>query len=67
MNLKEEQELHRNLALLTSNSLVSEHFNLENKMLIGQPLRKVFEMLKDAKAEPLETKAKDMWKQTIGE
>jgi len=36
-------------------------------MLIGQPLRKVFEMLKDAKAEPLETKAKDMWKQTIGE
>jgi putative transport protein len=47
VNISEEQEMHRKLYLLRSNKPVSHHFNLENKMLVGQPLSKLFEMLKE--------------------
>jgi putative transport protein len=47
VNITEEQEMHRKLYLLRSNKPVSHHFNLENKMLVGQPLSKLFEMLKE--------------------
>ncbi len=47
INLHRERELHRRLSIIRSNTPVSHHFNLENKMLIGQPLIKLFEMLKE--------------------
>lgn len=47
VNIEEEQELHRKLNIIRSNKPVSHHFVLENKMLIGQPLIKLFEMLKE--------------------
>lgn len=47
VNIADEQELHRKLNVLRSNKPVSHHFNLENKMLIGQPLLKLFDMLKE--------------------
>jgi putative transport protein len=46
-NLDTEKELHRKLNIFRSKRPVSVHLNLENKQLIGQPLRKVFELLKD--------------------
>ena len=47
VNITEEQELHRKLAVLRANKPVSIHLQLENKQLVGQPLRKIFELLKD--------------------
>lgn len=47
VNITEEQELHRKLNVIRSNAPVSCHFHLENKMLIGQPLHRLFEMLKE--------------------
>lgn len=47
VNIPEQQELHRKLNVLRSNKPVSHHYNLENTMLIGQPLIKLFEMLKE--------------------
>lgn len=47
VNIEKEQELHRKLNIIRSNKPVSYHFNLENKMLAGQPLSKLFEMLKE--------------------
>jgi len=47
INIPEQQELHRRLNALRSNKPVSHHYNLENTMLIGQPLIKLFEMLKE--------------------
>jgi putative transport protein len=47
INIADEQELHRKLNIIRSNKPVSHHFNLENKMLIGQPLYKLFDMLKE--------------------
>jgi len=47
INIAEEQELHRKLSIMRSNKPVSHHFNLENQMLIGQPLHKLFDMLKE--------------------
>ncbi len=46
-NIDTEKELHRKLNIFRSKRPVSVHLNLENKQLIGQPLRKVFELLKD--------------------
>lgn len=46
-NLVTERELHRKLHIFRSNRLVSIHLNLDNKQLVGQPLRTVFELLKD--------------------
>lgn len=47
VNIPEQQELHRRLNVLRSNKPVSHHYNLENTMLIGQPLIKLFDMLKE--------------------
>lgn len=47
INLDDERELHRRLNFLRSNTPVSHHYNLENRMLIGQPLIKLFGMLKE--------------------
>lgn len=47
VNIEAEQELHRKLGFLRGNRPVSIHLQLENKQLVGQPLRKLFEMLKE--------------------
>ncbi len=47
VNITDEQELHRKLAVLRANKPLSIHLQLENKQLVGQPLRKIFELLKD--------------------
>jgi putative transport protein len=41
-----EQERHRKLNVLRSKRPVSIHLRVENKQLIGQPLRKIFSFLK---------------------
>lgn len=47
VNIQREQELHRRLNLLKANKVVSFHLNLENKGLVGQPLRELFQLLKE--------------------
>jgi len=47
INISEEQELHRKLDVLRANKPISIHLQLENKQLIGQPLRKLFELLRE--------------------
>ena len=46
-NIDTEKELHRKLNIFRSKKPVSIHLNLENQQMIGQPLRKVFSLLKD--------------------
>ncbi|MGF2414777.1 MAG: putative transporter, partial [Ferruginibacter sp.] len=46
-NLTNEREFHRKLNIFRSNRPTSIHLNLDNKQLVGQPLRTVFELLKD--------------------
>lgn len=46
-NIDTEKELHRKLNIFRSKKPVSIHLNLENQQMIGQPLRKVFGLLKD--------------------
>lgn len=47
VSIDKEQEFHRKLGVLRANRPVSMHLNLENKQLVGQPLRKLFELLKE--------------------
>lgn len=47
VNVENERELHRKLNVFRSKRPVSIHLNLDNPRLIGQPLRKVFSLLKD--------------------
>jgi putative transport protein len=47
INITREQEFHRRLSWRRTNKPVSLHLNLENKQLIGQPLRRLFELLKE--------------------
>jgi putative transport protein len=47
INIQEQQELHRKLGVIRANRPVSVHLQLENKQLIGQPLRKLFDLLKE--------------------
>ncbi|MFN4285397.1 MAG: putative transporter [Lacibacter sp.] len=47
VNLEKERELHRKLQVLQSNRPVSVHLQLENKQLIGKPLRTLFDLLKE--------------------
>ncbi len=47
INIKREQELHRKLGYIQSNKPLSIHITLENKQLIGQPIRQIFQMLKE--------------------
>ncbi len=46
-DIEHEKELHRKLNLRRNDRPVSIHLNLDNKQLIGQPLRKVFEFMKE--------------------
>ncbi len=45
-NIESEQELHRKLNVIRSSRPVSMHFKLENTMMFGQPLRKLFSLVK---------------------
>lgn len=47
INLDKEREFHRKLGVLRANRPVSIHLSLENRQLIGQPLRKVLELLRE--------------------
>ncbi len=47
INIEREQEFHRRLGKVRANRPLSIHLQLENKQLIGQPLRKLFELLKE--------------------
>lgn len=47
INIATEQELHRKLNALRSRRLISTHLKLENKQLVGKPLRKIFSLLKE--------------------
>ena len=47
INIQSEQELHRKLNALRSKRLVTAHLKLENRQLIGKPLRKVFSLLRE--------------------
>lgn len=47
VNLDKERELHRKLDVIKSNKPVSIHLLMQNKQLIGKPLRNVFELLKE--------------------
>lgn len=47
VNLDKERELHRKLQVLQSNRPISVHLQLENTQLIGQPLRALFDLLKE--------------------
>jgi putative transport protein len=47
VNIEDEKELHRKLGFIQSNRPQSVHIKLENKQLIGQPLRKIFNMLNE--------------------
>ncbi|MEJ7588031.1 MAG: TrkA C-terminal domain-containing protein [Ferruginibacter sp.] len=45
VNIETEKELHRKLIFFQSSLPVSLHIRLDNKQLIGQPLRKIFQIL----------------------
>ena len=47
VQIDKEQELHRKLGVLRANRPVSVHLNLENKQLVGLPLRTLFGLLKE--------------------
>ncbi|MBP6686924.1 MAG: putative transporter [Lacibacter sp.] len=47
VNLDKERELHRKLDIIKSNKPVSIHLLMQNKQLIGKPLRTIFELLKE--------------------
>ncbi|NCU02558.1 MAG: putative transporter, partial [Chitinophagaceae bacterium] len=47
VNLEKERELHRKLDVLKSNKPVSVHLTMQNKQLVGKPLRNIFELLKE--------------------
>ena len=46
-DLTTERELHRKLGVLRSGRPISVHLNVENKQLIGKPLRVVFDLMKE--------------------
>jgi putative transport protein len=47
VNIAEQQEFHRKLGIIRANNPVTIHLNLENRQLIGQPLHKLFDLLKE--------------------
>lgn len=47
INIEEEKELHRKLGFIQSNRPLSIHIRLENKQLIGKPVRDIFKMLNE--------------------
>ena len=47
VNIEREKELHRKLGFIQSNRPISIHIRLENKQLIGQPIRQIIQMLSE--------------------
>ncbi len=47
IDLEKEKELHRKLNFIQSNRPINVHIKLENKQLVGQPLRNIFKMLNE--------------------
>ncbi len=47
VNVEDEKELHRKLNFFQSNRPLSTHIRLDNKQLIGQPIRMIFKMLNE--------------------
>lgn len=47
VNIEKEKELHRKLNFIQSNRPINVHIKLENKQLVGQPLRNIFKMLNE--------------------
>jgi len=47
INIEDEQEKHRKLGFIQSNRPLSIHIRLDNKQLIGQPIRQIFKMLNE--------------------
>lgn len=47
VNIEDEKEKHRKLGFIQSNRPLSIHIRLENKQLIGQPIRQIFKMLNE--------------------
>ena len=45
VNISREQQLHKRLSILSSNKVISFHLNLDNKSLIGEPLKTLFDLL----------------------
>ena len=45
INIEDEQERHRKINFIQSDRPLSIHIKLENKQLIGQPVRKIFKMV----------------------
>ncbi|MBC7890473.1 MAG: putative transporter [Ferruginibacter sp.] len=45
VNIPDEIELHRKLNFFQSNRPLTRHIRLDNKQLIGQPIRKIFQMV----------------------
>lgn len=47
VNIEDEQELHRKLNFIQSSRPLSIHIKLENKQLVGQPVRKIFALVNE--------------------
>ncbi len=47
IDIEKEKELHRKLNFIQSNRPINVHIKLENKQLVGQPLRNIFKMLNE--------------------
>jgi putative transport protein len=47
ISIEEQKELHRRLNVFQSGKPISVHLRVDNKQLVGQPLRALFSMLKD--------------------
>ena len=47
VNLEEQRELHRKLSVFKSSKPISVHLRVDNKQLIGQPLRSLFGLIKE--------------------
>ncbi|MEO6820814.1 MAG: putative transporter [Ginsengibacter sp.] len=47
VNIESEKELHRKLDVIRSKRPISFHLNLENKQLIGQPLRNLLSLFRE--------------------
>jgi len=47
INVESEIELHGKLSAIKAEKPISIHLVLENKQLIGQPIRRIFEMMKE--------------------
>jgi putative transport protein len=47
VKVEEQRELHRKLSVFNSSRPISVHLKVENKQLIGQPLRSLFGLIKE--------------------